>query len=49
MSLAGEPLWFKVFVSIVLVALVAAIVRLVINWPVDQRERPVVLSQRHYT
>ncbi len=39
MSLVGEPLWVKVFVGIVLVALVAAIVRLVVNWPVDQRER----------
>ncbi len=39
MSLVGEPLWVRVFVGIVLVALVAAIVRLVINWP-RKRENP---------
>ncbi len=33
MSLVGEPLWRKVFVGLVLVALVAVIVRMVICWP----------------
>ena len=33
MTLVGEPLWVKVFVGVVLVALVAAIVRMVVLWP----------------
>ena len=36
MSLVGEPLWVKVFVGIVLVALVASIVRLAVLWRVDR-------------
>ena len=37
MSLVGEPLWCKVFVGFVLVALVAVIVRMVVLWPKRRR------------